>query len=552
MAQPAAAPKPRGFSRFSKALPAVPQLLRPSSSSQSPSTLTSPASSTTHRHQLPELPKDLPHPPPPPPPPPHKEGVSDHRSAPPPQLPQLLSDRSPPLDLPGAFPPDATLAVPTQKMSIPRRPVAATNGATLSPYPEPSPTASISSLISAYGRTYDSPTTAAYTGAYPATPSASSRETSPPLESPPVVPDKKTSPASPTEQRKLPPRPASKSSLTDKEVPPAPPSKPEIWRRRPNNDAREISGLKLEHSHGSTVSTSASIISTSTTSPQPPSRFSPSYAKDLPPPPPRDPARNARSTTPKLAPAASSPMLTEMPRRKPANTPSPFNGPAPTNNKPALPALRTAASFSTDPSLARAPASEARTPSTESVPSAKSRGSSISPTRPRRDTNEQTPRQQPPPQRPATDSRIVQTERGPMYRGRDGTLYPEMSKLREPNPRAFRFPAWKGHPAATTTTAVEGVYSAREIKESHYSCFQKHATMNRRTNRHYPLTCQTCNKANADDRWACTFCHLRICEPCFRVFDTNQRDLKKLVAEIGRRTPLSLSSGSRPASAFGL
>ncbi|KAJ3475616.1 hypothetical protein NLG97_g9395 [Lecanicillium saksenae] len=276
-------------------------------------------------------------------------------------------------------------------------------------------------------------------------------------------------------------------------------------------------------------------------SPESPSRFSASHAKDLPPPPAAEQNRNAGKLTPSLAPAVSSPMLTEMPRRKPANTPSSVNSPA--TNKPPQ-SLKTASSFSADPNLSRMAARETRTPVSEPALSDKSRGSSVSPTRQRQD-REQTPRQ-----RPATDSRIVQTEKGPMYRGRDGTLYPEMAKLREPDRRAFRFPTWKGNPASMT--AVEGVYSAREIKESHYSCFQKHATMNRRTNRHYPLTCQTCNKANADDRWACTFCHLRICEPCFRVLDTNQRDLKKLVTEIGRRTPLSLSSDSRPASAFGL
>ncbi len=145
---------------------------------------------------------------------------------------------------------------------------------------------------------------------------------------------------------------------------------------------------------------------------------------------------------------------------------------------------------------------------------------------------------------------MVQTEKGPMYRGRDGTLYAEMRNSREADPRALRFPAWKGKEAATA--AADGVYAARELKESHYSCFQKHATMNRRTNRQYPLTCQTCSKADADDRWACSFCHLRICEPCFRVLSTHQRDLKKLVAEVGGRMPLSLSSDARPASAFGL
>ncbi|KAJ4157992.1 uncharacterized protein LMH87_008539 [Akanthomyces muscarius] len=600
MTQPTAASKPRGLSRFSKALPAVPGLRRPSSST-SPST--SPALLS---HQLPPPPKDLPDLPPPPPPP-HKQV---HDSAP--QLPQFY-DKSPPLPVPGAFPPEDTLAVPSHKMSIPRRPVGGTNNAMLSPFPEPSPTASLSSLISAYSRPFESPTTTAHTGAYPDTPAASSRETSPPREAP-AVPDKSAGAA---HHSKLPPPPASEAARNDKDVPPAPPTKNEIWRRRPQNDSREISGLKLDYSHGSTVSSAVSIMSTSTTStqrpatavqdepshsqpaklrkppsvgglpgrnvrpsiaskdeprassnkaatnpvqskqslpslarsaatpftnrpptpeyqkgesrapvvttftspaspaasPESPSRFSPGSAKDLPPPPPRNPSRNASaSTTPKLGPVTSSSMLTEIPRRKPATALSPVTAPPPANgdavaNKPQLSSTMT--SFSSNPSRARTPQ-----------------------------------------RRPPSDPRIVQTDKGPMYRGRDGTLYPEMAILREPDPRALRFPTWKGKEVATA--AADGVYTARELKASHYSCFQKHAIMNRRTNRQYPLTCQTCSKANADDRWACTFCHLRICESCFRVLDANQRDLRRLVADVGRHAPLSLSSDSRPASAFGL
>ncbi|ATY61087.1 hypothetical protein A9K55_006495 [Cordyceps militaris] len=681
MAQSAAAPKPRGFSRFSKALPAVPQLLRSSSRK----------SSLPTSHQLPPLPKDLPELPPPPPPPPHNQGSG------PPQLPMLF-DKSPPLPLSAAV-----LPVSSAKMSIPRRPVAAaTNNTMLSPFPEPSPTASLSSLISAYSRPFDSPTTTPHTGAFPDTPLASSREASPP----PEVPEKKTD--STASHNRLPP-PISKTSFTDTEVPPAPPSKSELWRRRPQNDSREISGLNLEHSHGSTVSSTTSVVSASTTStqrpstavqeelqsqpaklrkppsvgglpgrnvrpsaaakedprpsttpskptinmvqseqslpslsksaapppsnrpptpeyqmgesratvvttftspaspdssPESPSRFSSADAKELPPPPPKNPTRDTpTTTTPKPGSAPSSTMLTEMPRRKPttgpvptreAQSPSvtlqpvpppargdslankvqspsvtspPFSPPArrdslankvqpPSATSPAVPppARRDSLANRVQPPLAASPAypsdpSRARTPLPASTPSDQSRGSSVSPTRqPRRD-QDQTPRQQ---RRPYSDQRIVQTEQGPMYRGRDGTLYPEMKTLREPDPRAFRFPTWTN--PETTAVSTDGIYAARALKESHYSCFQKHAMMNRRSNRHYPLTCQTCDQADANDRWACAFCHLRICEPCYRALvKTRQRDLTTLVADIGRRAPLRLSSGASPAaSALGL
>ncbi|KAM3506106.1 hypothetical protein MY10362_002550 [Beauveria mimosiformis] len=702
MAQPATAPKPRGFSRFSKALPSVPQLLRPSSNSSSALSSTSPRSASRQLSPLPPAPKDLPDPPPPPkdlpdlppppPPPPHEDASHTHA------VPPEFFDKSPSLpSIPGAFPPEHTPAASPRKMSIPRRPVGGTNNVILSPFPEPSPTASISSLISAYSRPYETPTTTPHNVAYPDTPLTSSREASPPPDAPavPAVPDK--TPVGATNHNRLPASP-SNASLTDRDEAPAPPSKPEIWRRRPLNDNREISGLKLDHSHGSTISSAMSIMSTSTTSTQrpptasqdepsqsqpakprkPPSTAglpgrnvrpsatpeddapssttstqptmnsvqnkqslpslpenagtpptnrpptpeyqngesraavvttftspaspasspeslnssSPEYAKELPPPPPRNPSRNApTSTNTKLDPVTSSSMLTEMPRRKPVTSgmlttapssasvasfatallptsevssatapspasvvspatapiptsvvspaiaPSPVNGDPFANKSELLPA--TGPSFPGD-------SRHAQTPVSASTPSGQSRGSSSSPTRQFRRDQDQTPRQQ---RRLASDQRIVQTQQGPMYRGRDGTLYPEMKNLREPDPRAFHFPTWKGK--ETTTTSVDGVHAAPALNDSHHSCFQKHAIMYRRTNRHYPLTCQTCSKANADDRWACTFCHLRICESCFKTFDTNQRDLKKLVAAIDG-TPLSLSSDSRPASAFGL
>ncbi|OAA53884.1 hypothetical protein ISF_08586 [Cordyceps fumosorosea ARSEF 2679] len=659
MAQPTAAPKPRsGFSRFSKALPAVPQLLK-SSSSNSPSSSSSPPPASYQLpslpknlpDSLPDLPKDLPDLPPPPPPPPRDDGPA-HGSAPP-QLPRL-PDKSPSLPVLSAFLSNhsATPTEPSRKMDIPRRPVAAaSNNAMLSPFPEPSPTASISSLISAYTRPYDSPTTTPHTGTYPDTPLASSRETSPP---PPDVPEKNSD--RPTNRKNLPPAQIRKVSPDDNDVPPTHPSKSELWRRRPQNDSREISGLKLDHSHGSTVSSTISIVSTSTAStqrpptavqdepsnspppkpriprsvgglpgrnvrppaaskddlppsttpskpviaavqskkslpslrktavtpptnrpptpeyqpgesrapaaatfispasPESPSRFSPVHAKTLPPPPPQNLAGNASgSTMRKPAWGMPSSVLTEMPRRKPATTPTTAPATTPATAPATIPATASATTPPPAPAITPAvtapvaaaenspsrgdvfakrprlpPAASpirARSPLVASTPSDQSRGSSLSPRRLMRRDPDQTPRQQ---RRPASDQRIVQTEQGPMYRGRDGTLYPEMKYTHEPDARAFRFPAWKGKDS--TTVSVDGVYAAGDLKESHYSCFQKHATMNRRANRHYPLTCQTCSIADAEDRWACTFCHLRICEACFRTLNTNQRDLKAMVA----------------------
>lgn len=135
----------------------------------------------------------------------------------------------------------------------------------------------------------------------------------------------------------------------------------------------------------------------------------------------------------------------------------------------------------------------------------------------------------------------------PHYRGRDGTLYAEMRVTREPDPRATYFPAQTDKPYAPDT-----IISSRPPQDSHFSCYQNHKTMNRRSNRNCPLTCQTCDKADTEDRWVCSFCYLRICDSCMRALNGHQRVLRRLVDELAVSTPLSLSSLSRPGSALGL
>ncbi|RDA92782.1 hypothetical protein CP533_0793 [Ophiocordyceps camponoti-saundersi (nom. inval.)] len=146
------------------------------------------------------------------------------------------------------------------------------------------------------------------------------------------------------------------------------------------------------------------------------------------------------------------------------------------------------------------------------------------------------------------DPRLVQSEtQGLLFRGRDGTLYPEMKVTREPHESASYFPI-------QTDRILEpgAIIPAGPLKESHYSCYQGHRTMNRRSNKNYPLTCQTCDKADTEDRWACIFCNLRICETCMRALNGHHRVLRRLVDELALNTPLSLSSMSRPGSALGM
>ncbi|KAG6004765.1 hypothetical protein E4U21_000795 [Claviceps maximensis] len=162
------------------------------------------------------------------------------------------------------------------------------------------------------------------------------------------------------------------------------------------------------------------------------------------------------------------------------------------------------------------------------------------------------------PHRPATasgghlDPRLVYAgaTQEPMYRGRDGTLYAEMKVVESPDPKAFYFPGQTmDKPLAGEGSAI---IASKPLSQSHFNCYHKHKTMNRRSNRYYSLTCQTCDKADTEDRWVCTFCHLRICDSCLRAFNGHQRVLRSLVDQLSTSTPLSLPSLSRPASAPGV
>ncbi|KAL6698764.1 hypothetical protein J3F84DRAFT_363919 [Trichoderma pleuroticola] len=146
------------------------------------------------------------------------------------------------------------------------------------------------------------------------------------------------------------------------------------------------------------------------------------------------------------------------------------------------------------------------------------------------------------------DPRLLQSEtQGLLYRGRDGTLYAEMKTEGEPHPRAAYFPTqtYPGLPR-------DGIIKARPITDMHFNCFQQHRTMARRSNRNCPLTCQTCDRADVEDRWVCAFCHLRICDGCYRKLGSYQRDLRRLVDVLASAGPAGFASSSRPGTALGL
>ncbi|KFA75088.1 hypothetical protein S40288_04042 [Stachybotrys chartarum IBT 40288] len=147
---------------------------------------------------------------------------------------------------------------------------------------------------------------------------------------------------------------------------------------------------------------------------------------------------------------------------------------------------------------------------------------------------------------PEADPRLVYSDtNGYQFKGRDGTLYPEMKLLHEPDSRAFHFPT------QTLEPLPEGaVIKACALQDSHFGCYQNHRFMNRRANWNYPLTCQTCEKSDAQDRWVCSFCHVRMCETCLQTFNANKRDLRRLQDALKQEStaPLPLPENTESAA----
>lgn len=644
-------PPQTGRSRFSKALPAVPGMhddnnINNTDSNNTP--IPSPASPT----------KDLPIAPPAPPPPPRGDSLfkstisSSSSRSPLPALPLLKTANSPP-----SAPP---------KMAIPRRPVGF--GLPAGPRPPqqqqlqkpqsqfqsslpaaepPSPSFSLSSILSAYSRSSGeslvrdsdvpisareseatiSPSDEAALRRQPiealgisyATPKANDQSNKPAV-APTSTSDDTPPPPPPSKDDKYHiSAPTASAQSNEPVVSPSSPPQPQIWRRRSVNAERnlELPNLSLPNSNGSTASTQQTTQPTQHMQMQPPpgavkvtpiSFQQPRIAGGLPgrdirPTPPQEQVADTQAmgnSSSKLKKVkdklqsfhrrgkSSSDTTVETVQRGAHRPPTPeyqkediktpiidtFVSPVSPASSPELstevsPALSgglasVASSATADvkskPIARKAipsdlgiiqpapePTAKKQQPATEPFPALNpavvgNRGSSGSDS-----GSSNTPRSTEtakfPPRKssarsnisrvpdqfrqpaPGSDPRLIQTEsQGPMYRGRDGTLYPEMKVLQEPDPQAFYFPKQAAQPIPEDT-----ILKAVPLKGSHYNCFHGHKTMNRRTNRNHPLTCQTCEKSDAEDRWACTFCHLRICEFCYHTFNAHQRDLRKLV-----------------------
>lgn len=114
------------------------------------------------------------------------------------------------------------------------------------------------------------------------------------------------------------------------------------------------------------------------------------------------------------------------------------------------------------------------------------------------------------------------------------------------DPRASFFPIHDSEPPSPGM-----VYKALPLKESMLDCYVKHRVMDRTRNRNYALTCQTCGKADTEDRFKCQWCYVRMCASCLQIFNGNRRDLRKLLSHL-EGNPQSGGSQERPATAAGI
>ncbi|KAM0286295.1 hypothetical protein ACHAQH_001026 [Verticillium albo-atrum] len=135
----------------------------------------------------------------------------------------------------------------------------------------------------------------------------------------------------------------------------------------------------------------------------------------------------------------------------------------------------------------------------------------------------------------------------------ESRTFPELrvEDLPPPNPAALRFPATVITPLPPGT-----VFPALPIRPSMVDCHQKHRTINRSRQKNYAVACQTCHKADRDDRWKCTACELRMCDGCFHFMRNNGRDLNKLADYLEANpgdmpappTPVAMQYSPRPGT----
>lgn len=147
----------------------------------------------------------------------------------------------------------------------------------------------------------------------------------------------------------------------------------------------------------------------------------------------------------------------------------------------------------------------------------------------------------PPPQQQHQQQQYQQPSQD--FRSSDGTIFKELVQTDDFDPAAARFPSMAA--AIGPAPAAGTVFQMRGLKPSHWGCVHKHRFMAPTPNSNYPLACQTCAREDAEDRFRCRFCWLRVCVPCKEVLFQNKGDLGALVARIkeagGQPVPSTMS-----------
>ncbi|KAM0626434.1 hypothetical protein ACHAQG_002345 [Verticillium nonalfalfae] len=135
----------------------------------------------------------------------------------------------------------------------------------------------------------------------------------------------------------------------------------------------------------------------------------------------------------------------------------------------------------------------------------------------------------------------------------ESRTFPELrvEDLPPPNAAALRFPA-----TVMTSAPAGTVFPALPIRPSMVDCHQKHRFINRSRQKNYAVACQTCHKADREDRWKCAACELRMCDGCFHFMNNNGRDLNKLTDYLEAHpgdmaappTPVAMQHPARPGT----
>jgi hypothetical protein len=90
-------------------------------------------------------------------------------------------------------------------------------------------------------------------------------------------------------------------------------------------------------------------------------------------------------------------------------------------------------------------------------------------------------------------------------------------------------------PSSPPAVDVPGkIYPAPPIGARHLDCLHAHDPLREVSNSPYPLACQTCRREDAEPRWLCWWCGVRVCHACQEsLVEECARDVGELVRRVG-------------------